>query len=71
LKDAAKAIGGAIDPVTADVAKIEVLDRLLAEVREHHGRIDIPLRKCRDRNDWNLLAPAETNAVSVSFSGSN
>lgn len=41
LKDAAKAIGGAIDPVTADVAKMDDLSRLFAEVRERHGRIDI------------------------------
>ncbi len=41
LKDAAKAIGGAIDPVTADVAKIEDLERLIVEVRERHGRVDI------------------------------
>lgn len=41
LKDAAKAIGGAIDPVTADVAKIDDLDRLFAGVRERHGRIDV------------------------------
>jgi NAD(P)-dependent dehydrogenase (short-subunit alcohol dehydrogenase family) len=41
LKDATKAIGGAIDPVTADVAEIEDLDRLFAEVRERHGGIDI------------------------------
>ncbi len=30
LKDAAKAIGGAIDPVTADVAKMDDLDHLFA-----------------------------------------
>ncbi len=41
LNDAAKAIGGAADPVTADVAKMDDLDRLFAEVRERHGRIDI------------------------------
>jgi NAD(P)-dependent dehydrogenase (short-subunit alcohol dehydrogenase family) len=41
LKDAAKAIGGTIDPVAADVAKIDDLDRLFAKVRERHGRIDI------------------------------
>ncbi len=41
LKDAAKAIGGAIDPVTADVAKMDDLDHLFAKVRERHGRIDI------------------------------
>jgi len=38
LKDAAKAIGGAIDPVTADVAKTDDLDQLFATVRERHGR---------------------------------
>jgi hypothetical protein len=37
LKAAAEAIGGAIDPVTADAAMIEDLDRLFAEVRERHG----------------------------------
>jgi NAD(P)-dependent dehydrogenase (short-subunit alcohol dehydrogenase family) len=39
--DAVKAIRGAIDPVTTDVAMIEDLDQLFAEVRERHGRIDI------------------------------
>jgi NAD(P)-dependent dehydrogenase (short-subunit alcohol dehydrogenase family) len=41
VKDAAKAIGGAADLVTADVTKMDDLDRLFAEVRERHGRIDI------------------------------
>jgi NAD(P)-dependent dehydrogenase (short-subunit alcohol dehydrogenase family) len=41
LKDAAQAIGGAVDPIAADVAKIDDLDRLVAEVRGRHSRIDI------------------------------
>ncbi len=41
LKAAAKAIGGTIDLVAADVAKLEDLDQVFAEVRERHGHIDV------------------------------
>jgi NAD(P)-dependent dehydrogenase (short-subunit alcohol dehydrogenase family) len=41
LDIAAQSIGGAVDPVTADVAKFNDLDRLFLHVRERQGRIDI------------------------------